>query len=255
MFDSVLDRGQGPKTRVGVGAIISVIAHAGVLALSVWFSSQPPKEKEKDVEVTFKQAMAPPAMAAPPPPPPPPPPPASKKKNPSTKPKVKKPETIVQPKEIPQEAPPEVEPDPDAGGEEEASEEEIEGGVEGGVPGGVIGGVVGGVVGGVLGGQLGSTGTDVLPFGAGMTRPEKMSGPPPQYTREALEARVQGLMIVKCVITTEGKIERCRIIKPLPHMEQAVLDSLYAQRYKPVTFQGRPVQVDYTFNIRLSLPR
>jgi protein TonB len=131
----------------------------------------------------------------------------------------------------------------------------VEGGVEGGVPGGVIGGVVGGVVGGVLGGQVGGTGTDVLPFGAGMTRPEKMSGPAPQYTREALEARVQGLMIVKCVITTEGAIERCRIIKPLPHMEQAVLDSLYAQRYKPVTFQGRPVQVDYTFNIRLSLPR
>jgi protein TonB len=70
-----------------------------------------------------------------------------------------------------------------------------------------------------------------------------------------MEARVQGLMIVKCVITTEGKVERCRIIKPLPHMEQAVLDSLYAQRYQPVTFQGRPVQVDYTFNIRLSLPR
>jgi protein TonB len=88
-----------------------------------------------------------------------------------------------------------------------------------------------------------------------MTRPEKLSGPTPQYTREALEAHVQGLMIVKCVITIEGKVEKCRIIKPLPHMEQSVLDALYAQRYKPVTFQGRAVQVDYTFNIKLSLPR
>jgi protein TonB len=131
----------------------------------------------------------------------------------------------------------------------------VEGGVEGGVPGGVVGGVVGGVLGGVLGGQVGGTGTDVLPFGAGMTRPEKISGANPQYTREALEARVQGLMIVKCVITTEGRVEKCRIIKPLPHMEQAVLDSVMAARYKPVTFQGRTVQVDYTFNIRLTLPR
>ncbi|HEX5752407.1 MAG TPA: energy transducer TonB [Archangium sp.] len=252
MFDSVLDRGQGPKTRFGVGTFISVALHVGLFGFSFWLSAQPQKEKEKEVEVTFKQAMAPPASAAPPPPPPPPP---ARKSNPTKKPVVKKPDVIVQPKEIPQEKPPEVEPDPNAGEEEEASEEEVEGGVEGGVPGGVIGGVVGGVVGGVLGGQVGSTGTDVLPFGAGMTRPEKMSGPAPQYTREALEARVQGLMIVKCVITTEGAIERCRIIKPLPHMEQAVLDSLYAQRYKPVTFQGRPVQVDYTFNIRLSLPR
>jgi protein TonB len=252
MFDSVLDRGQGPKTRFGVGTVISVALHVGLFGLSVWLSTQPQKEKEKEVEVTFKQTMAAPPTAAAPPPPPPPPP--ASKKNPSKKPVVRKPDVIIQPKEIPQEKPPEVEPDPNAE-EEETSEEEVEGGVEGGVPGGVIGGVVGGVVGGVLGGQVGSTGTDVLPFGAGMTRPDKLSGPAPQYTREALEARVQGLMIVKCVITTEGAIERCRIIKPLAHMEQAVLNSLYAQRYKPVTFQGRPVQVDYTFNIRLSLPR
>jgi protein TonB len=157
---------------------------------------------------------------------------------------------FVAPKEIPQEKPPEKEPEP----EPEPTEQDVESD-EGGVEGGVVGGVVGGVLGGVLGGQVGSTGTDVLPFGAGMTRPEKLSGPIPQYTREALEAHVQGLMIVKCVVTTEGRVEKCRIIKPLPHMEQAVLDALYATRYKPVTFQGRPVQVDYTFNIKLSLPR
>jgi TonB family protein len=120
----------------------------------------------------------------------------------------------------------------------------------------VVGGVVGGVLGGVLGGQVGSTGSgpDVLPFGAGMTRPEKISGPVPQYTPEAIAAGVQGLVIAKCVITAEGKVERCRMIKPLPHMEQAVLDALYASRYKPVTLHGEPVVVDYTFNIKLSLP-
>jgi protein TonB len=158
-------------------------------------------------------------------------------------------DAIIPPKEIPQTKPPEKEPEP----EPEPSETDVES--EGGVEGGVVGGVVGGVLGGVLGGQVGSTGTDVLPFGAGMTRPERLSGPSPQYTREALEAHVQGLMIIKCVITTEGKVEKCRIIKSLPHMEQAALDALYAARYKPVTFQGRTVQVDYTFNIKLTLPR
>ena len=47
-------------------------------------------------------------------------------------------------------------------------------------------------------------------------------------------------MIVKCVITTEGRVESCRIIKPLPHMEQAVLVWLQSSKYKPVTFQGQP---------------
>jgi TonB family protein len=96
--------------------------------------------------------------------------------------------------------------------------------------------------------------TDTLPFGAGMTRPEKLSGPVPQYTKEALEQRIQGLMIVKCIITVEGAVRNCRIIRPLPFMEEAVLDALYQARFKPVTLQGKPIQVDYTFNIKLSLP-
>ncbi len=81
MFDSVLDRGQGPQSRFGAGAVISVLLHVGLFALAVWLSTRPPKEEEKEVEVTFKQAMAPPMAAAPPPPPPPPP--AKKKSNPT----------------------------------------------------------------------------------------------------------------------------------------------------------------------------
>lgn len=248
MFDSVLDRGQGPKSRFGVGAGVSTVLHVGLLGLVAYLSTRPPPVEEKEVEVTLKATMAPP------PPPPPPPPPASK---PKTEKKVtpKKPkDVIVQPKEIPKEKPQETETPPEPE-QEEASEAEVEGGVEGGVAGGVVGGVVGGVIGGVVGGQLGGTGTDVLAFGQGMTRPEKIAGPEVSYTREAIEARVQGLMIVKCVITTEGKVERCRVIKPLPHMEQAVMDVLTASRYKPVTFQGRPVEVQYTFNFNLKLPR
>lgn len=98
-------------------------------------------------------------------------------------------------------------------------------------------------------------GTDTLPFGAGMTRPERISGPIPLYTKEALEKRVEGLMVVKCVITLQGEVRQCRIIQPLPFMEAAVLDALYQSRYKPVMLEGKPIQVDYTFNIRLALPK
>lgn len=245
MFDSVLGKGSAPKSRLGAGTVISIAFHAALLLGVFMMSTYEPEEEEgPEATVTF--------FAAPPPPPPPPPPPKRKSSQQKVEKKIiKKPDVIQQPKTIPIEKPPEVEPAP----EEEITEEEdegVEGGVEGGVVGGVVGGVLGGVVGGQLGGQLGS---EVLPFGEGMTRPVKLEGREPQYTREALEARVQGLMIVKCVITIEGKVENCRIIKPLPHMEQAVLQALSTQRYKPVTFQGRPVSVDYVFNIRLVLPK
>jgi len=186
--------------------------------------------------------------------PPPLSPSSSLQKRPPRQPGVKKPDIIVQSKKrSPENQPPKAEPEPDAEGpEKETPQEELERGVGGsGVPGAAPGGVVGGTV----GGQVGGTGTGAIPFGAGMTLPKKLSGPPPRYTREALAARVEGVMIVRCVITTQGRIERCRVIRSLPHMEQAVLEALYAQRYQPVTSQGRPIPVDYTFNIRLTLPR
>ncbi|MHB8879856.1 MAG: energy transducer TonB [Myxococcaceae bacterium] len=134
------------------------------------------------------------------------------------------------------------------------AEDEPEG-VEGGVEGGVPGGVLGGVLGGTLGGQVGGTGTEILPFGEGMERPTVLEARPPSYTREALEAHVEGLMLVKCVITVEGRLEKCRIVKPLPHMEKAVLEALATYRYTPVTFQGRPVAVEYVIPIRLVMPK
>jgi serine/threonine-protein kinase len=94
----------------------------------------------------------------------------------------------------------------------------------------------------------------VLPFQDGMSRPVPLSPPAPVYTREARAARVQGTVIAKCVITASGSLTGCRIIKGLPHMNEAVLAALQASRYRPVTFQGRPVAVDYVFSIKIVPP-
>ena len=100
----------------------------------------------------------------------------------------------------------------------------------------------------------GCGGTEVVPWTTEMTRPVQISGEDPQYTREALEARVQGLMIAKCVITLRGALENCRVVKGLPHMEQEVLRALSTRRYQPVTFAGQAVAVDYVFYVHLRLP-
>jgi serine/threonine-protein kinase len=91
--------------------------------------------------------------------------------------------------------------------------------------------------------------------GETMTRPQLIDkGKPLQYTQEALRARVEGLMIVRCVISTSGKPEGCRVIKPLPYMERAVLDALASRTYKPISQNGKVVAVDYVFEVKLKLP-
>ncbi len=94
----------------------------------------------------------------------------------------------------------------------------------------------------------------VLPFMDGMTRPALVSKVDPEYTREARDASVAGLILTKCVITTEGRLQRCRIVKGIPLMDQAVLAALSRWRYSPVMYQGKPTAVEYVIPVRLVLP-
>jgi serine/threonine-protein kinase len=104
-------------------------------------------------------------------------------------------------------------------------------------------------------GMLAAAGTRPMPYGEGMSRPVQLDGKEIAYTREALEARVEGTMLVKCTITRQGHVENCRVIKPVPHMDEAVVEALQSRVYKPILYKGQPVMVDYVFNIKLQLPK
>ncbi|GMU08074.1 TonB family protein [Corallococcus caeni] len=96
----------------------------------------------------------------------------------------------------------------------------------------------------------------VIPFNDAMERPILLEeGRDIAYTREALAIKAEGLVAVRCTITTKGRVENCRVLKMVQHMERAVLDSLQSRVYKPIQYQGRPVNVDYTFTMRLVSPR
>jgi protein TonB len=87
-----------------------------------------------------------------------------------------------------------------------------------------------------------------------MKDPVYVAGPVPQYTEKALEKEIQGLIVVKCVVNTDGRVHDCRVVKSLPFMDRAVIEALEKRRYTPATQGGKPIDVDYTFRITLRLP-
>jgi len=103
-------------------------------------------------------------------------------------------------------------------------------------------------------GKPGGGGTTVIPFGPGMERPKALSQEAPTFTREAIAAHISGLAIVKCIITTEGGLQDCKLIKGLPHMDEAILKAVSQWKYTPIKFQGRAVSVSYTINVNLVAP-
>ena len=89
-----------------------------------------------------------------------------------------------------------------------------------------------------------------------MTAPERLSGPDPEYTYLARAHDVQGVMVVKCVVTTLGVVRDCRVLQGLPYMDGAVVGALLHRRYTPARLaDGRAIEVEYTFRIRLQLVR
>jgi protein TonB len=219
--------------------MMSFAVHALLLGLAVYASSRPKAATEKLRAVTF-------INAAPPPPPPPPPPPAGGgAKKPKTEPKKvqKKPDTIVETKKVEKE--PEKPPTPDPQPEGQV------GGVVGGVAGGVVGGTVGGVVGGKIGGVVGGTGTDVIPFGAGMVKPTMLEKPDIRFSREAAAAHISGVALLKCVIEIDGRVDNCKIMKGLPYMEPQILEGVKSIRYTPVMYNGHPQRVEMTIPLRI----
>jgi len=158
---------------------------------------------------------------------------------------------MVQPKAVPGNLPP---PEPAEVPPPAPAPAAVGAGSEG--PGGTPEGIVGGAPGGEGGAAAGAVPEPParVDFSEEMTPPRLLEGPILEYTPEALDHRVEGLMIVRCVVTAEGVVHECRVLRGLPFMDRAVVAVLEGRRYAPATLNGRPLEVNYTFRIKLRLP-
>lgn len=214
---------------------------AGILSVSGAFATRLTRAAPVPVKLVRPTAPAPP--------PPPPPTAAGSKPRAQT---PQRPAPIVQPAEVAQELmPPEPPPEPegqgdgsDEGDEGDASDEGVEGGVGGGIAGGIAGG--------------GAPGpprpAGPVKFNASMAAPKVLFAPPLEYTQRALDREVEGTMLVECIVSVDGAVRHCRVLRSLPFMDRAVVENLERRRYEPATLGGKPLDVAYTFTIRLKLP-
>ena len=242
MFDEVLKKETGKRAaRRGFWLVGSTVVVAGLVVALVTLTGALAAQKlrERVVEVKFVKGAPRVANSLPPAarqgPARPPPARERPKKPPKPVPAVIQPRVVAAEIEPPSPAEPsEPEPDP---------QEE-----------GVVGGAVGEVPRAVAVPVPEPPGRPEFNADT-MTRPVFVSGPEPTYTQRAMEQDVAGLMVVKCVLTVEGAVRDCRVLKGLPHMDSAVVDALEHRRYKPATQNGKPVEIEYIFKVNLKVPR
>ena len=61
-------------------------------------------------------------------------------------------------------------------------------------------------------------------------------------------------MVIRCVISVDGTVHGCHVVKSLPFMDRAAVTALERRKYKPALRAGQPVDVYYTFTLTFELP-
>jgi protein TonB len=121
------------------------------------------------------------------------------------------------------------------------------GGVAGGVPGGVIGGVVGGLP------DAPPPPQRAIRVGGQIKQPRKLKDVAPVYPDIAKQARVQGVVILECTISPQGKVTNVKVLRGIPLLNDSAVSAVRQWVYTPTLLNGVPVPVIMTVTVNFKL--
>ena len=90
----------------------------------------------------------------------------------------------------------------------------------------------------------------------GVTTPVLITQVKPQYTADAMRAKVQGLVMVECVVMPDGTVGDARIVRSLDPrfgLDQEAITAAKKWRFKPGLLNGTPVPVIVTIELSFTL--
>ncbi len=125
--------------------------------------------------------------------------------------------------------------------------------------GGGIGSGSGGGVGvghgpGVGAGSGGGIGGGVFKVGGGISAPEPVSTPDPEYTEQARLAKTQGTCVLWLIVDDQGHPRDIRVVRGLGFgLDAKAIDAVKQWRFQPAMKDGRPVNVQISVEVGFRL--
>jgi protein TonB len=129
-------------------------------------------------------------------------------------------------------------------------------GVADGSPGGVEGGVSGGVAGGIVGGLPGvpaPPSPTVVRIGGAVREPRKLKQVNPEYPAVARLAHIEGIVVLECLIDSDGRVKDVQVLRAPPVLADAAVDAVRQWVYAPTLVNGVPSQALMTVTVRFEL--
>jgi protein TonB len=92
--------------------------------------------------------------------------------------------------------------------------------------------------------------------GAGLVMPRLLRIVKPQYTTEAMTARIQGSVIVACIVQTDGSVADARVARsldPVFGLDGEAINAARQWQFLPATRLGKPVPIRVTIEVTFTV--
>jgi TonB family protein len=94
------------------------------------------------------------------------------------------------------------------------------------------------------------------PIGNGVTAPQLIFQTRPQYTSDAMRAKIQGVALPSAVVAPDGTARNIRVVRSLDAsfgLDQEAIACVRQWKFRPGTRQGKPVAVAVTIEVAFNL--
>lgn len=102
----------------------------------------------------------------------------------------------------------------------------------------------------------GGTGGGAYKPGNGVLLPQPVKEVKPQYTADAMRAKVQGAVVLECVVLPDGSVGSVEVVRSLDStfgLDQEAIKAAKQWRFRPGTRFGEPVAVLVTIELTFTL--
>jgi TonB family protein len=102
----------------------------------------------------------------------------------------------------------------------------------------------------------GGTGGGAYRPGNGVNLPQPLKEVKPQYTADAMRAKVQGTVLLECVVMPDGSVGSVEVVRSLDStfgLDQEAIKAAKQWRFRPGTRFGEPVAVLVTIELTFTL--
>ena len=86
-----------------------------------------------------------------------------------------------------------------------------------------------------------------------VTRPVVVKSVKPEHPLAAMQARVEGAVVLDALVDEQGRVADARVIKSIPLLDQAALDAARQWEFKPAMLNGEPVPIVIRLELNFAL--